>query len=631
MPSGKPDTEQVLAEARRMRDERFNRRNDVLRKRALERFNLTTIEVPEAYKLTVHQHSSNILEDEGRQIATLVHAKPVPHLTPPSPELQAVTTNVENNLTAGFEELESHSGPVSRQCTAAQVHDNIGWIFFAPKKVAYKGQPKAPGESATFDEQVAYQLENTNFKRDAGWSAIFDYEFANTITVMPDGNVHDPHCIYIWKQVPESTLRKTYGVYKNSDGTFSKPTDPNAHPPTGYEGNTGKAESTVNIVEYWDRDWCLIVAETNKSQWFGLKEVKQGYLLAEWEHNFGRVPYFARPAFVTEQLDEDKKFAGPLDGIYNEMPEYKRLRTMGSAISYQTAFSPLQIITKEQGETIVDDQGNAVSFVKLVPGEARQMAPGQHVEVVPQSPEVRNYYMEMQAAELRVQRYSLPPVAKGESPGADTANAALSNLHRFNLSMLDPMADGAALQWQAMMKFALEQIKKMGETVYVLDRKTDAYLSLDAAGIPSTNVQVKATPDQGQQQLLLEKHYADLYVAKVITLEQMYEGWGKENPEEYVQEFFAGQLRDSLWPVVMVQIETDLGMLDAIKRMQMAGSQPGGSARDAVPGIMGDVQQQNQQPTNGMGQGSAGQPRDNGVRMPTLPVNTQQQQANGAY
>lgn len=621
----KPTEEQIVAEAHRLHDERFALRNTKLKDRAEERFNQTKVEVPSAYKKTTHQHSSNIIEDEGRQIATLVHADPVPHLTAPTPEVQPLTTLVENNLTAGFEELERHNGPVSRMCTSAQVHDNIGWIFFAPKKVAYKGQPKAVKDDASIEEQVAYEIENTQFKRDAGWKAVFDYEFANTATVMHDGNVHDPHCVYVWKEIPESTLRKTYGVYKNQNGSFSKPQD--AHPGTGYEANTAKTESTVTVIEYWDRNWCMIVAKETQEKWLGMRRVRGGFLLAEWEHNFGRVPYFARPAFVTEQLDEDKKFAGPLDGIYNEMPEHKRLRTMGSAISYQTAFAPLQVKTAEQGETIVDDNGNDVKFLDLEPGKARQMAPGQSIEVIPQSPEVRNFFAEMAASESRIQRYSLPPVAKGESPGADTANAAISNLHRFNLSMLDPMANSAALQWEAMMRFALQQIKKMGETVYVLDRKTDSYLSLSAEQIPSINVTVKATPDQGQQQLLIEKHASELFLAGVGTEQSMYEMMGKENPEEWVEASFVDKLRrQQIMPIVGQQVIAMYGMTDAINAMIAQNAQAGDGGAGAIPGLMEQAQQMQ---TTGMGTGAPGQPRTPGSRMPVLDTNTQEAQSRG--
>ena len=626
----KPSEQEILKEAHRLHDERFALRNTKLKQRAQERFNQTTVDVPSAYKKTTYQHSSNIIEDEGRQIATLVHAEPVPHLTPPSPETQPLTTLVENNLTAGFQELERHNGPVSKMCTAAQVHDNIGWIFFAPKKVAYKGQPKPVADDASIEDQVAYEISNTQFKRDAGWKAIFDYEFANTATVMHDGNVHDPHCIYVWKEVPESTLRKTYGVYKNADGSFTKPEDKDAHPGPGYEANTGKSESTVTVIEYWDRNYCVIVAESTRETWMGARKVRDGFLLADWEHHFGRVPYFARPAFITEQLDEDKKFAGPLDGIYNEMPEHKRLRTMGSAISYQTAFAPLQVKTVVDGESILDDSGSALTFLELEPGKARQMAPGQSIEVIPQSPEVRNFFAEMAASESRIQRYSLPPVAKGESPGADTANAAISNLHRFNLSMLDPMADSAALQWEAMMRFALEQIKKMGETVYVLDRNTDSYLSLSAEQIPSVNVTVKATPDQGQQQLLIEKHATEQFLAGVGTEQSMYEMMGKENPEEWVEASFVDKIRrNQIMPIVAQQVIAMYGMTDAINAMMQQNAQAQDGGAGAIPGIMAKAQGM-QDGNTGMGTGAPGQPRTPGSRMPVLDTNTQQGMANGA-
>lgn len=605
------DAHEIMAEARRLRDERFAVRMKDIRERAAERFNQTTVDVPDAYRKTANQHTSNIIDDEGRQIATLVYAMPVPHLTPPVPEDQPLTSKAEQFLIAMHQELEDTHGPVWWQCTSAQTHDNLGWIYTAPKKVPYKGQPKA--------SDPAFAEKNERYKKDAGISGVFDYEYAPTDTVLYEGPVYHPHCVYVWKEVPLSSLRKQYGVAKNASGAWTT-ADKDALPvEPGYPMDAGKTEQTATVVEYWDAQECKIVVDQR-----GMDGRGGGYLLTEWTHGFGRVPYFARPAFVTEQLDEDKKFAGPLDGIYNEMPSHKRLRTMGDSVAYQTAFAPLKLITREAGEQIVDDSGQPLAFLELEPGKARQLAPGQDVMPIGQSPEIANLYAELAASQQRIERYTLSPVSKGVSPGADTANAALSNLHRFQLSTLDPMAKEGGRQARAIYRFWLEQIRKMQETVYVLDAETDTYLSLNADEIVSVNAQAKSTPDQGQQQLLIEKHATELWQAGAITETEMHEKRGKENPEEYVLANAAERLRKMLEPVVMQQIIADLGMMDAVNAMMQANAQQG-SARNAVPGLMQQAEQMN----TGMGSGSPGQPRANGVRMPATAVNTQAAQADG--
>lgn len=613
---------EILAAARRLYDDHFSQRNIMLKERADERFNKTTVEIPEAYRKTTSQPKSNILDDEGRQIGTLVYAIPTPHLTPPTPQDQPATTKVEQFLIAMHQELEEANGPVWWQCTLAQVHENIGWIYFAPKKVAYKGQPKAVGDDADIEAQADYAIKNTQFKRDAGISAVFDYQYAVTGTVLHKGPVYNPHCVYIWKEVPASELKQKYGVQKSRDGAFEKV---EAGAATGYAMDTGKAEATITVVEFWDKDECVIVAQESRSTWMGTREAKGGYELTRWAHNFGRVPYFARPAFNSEQLDADKMFTGPLDGLYMEIGRFKRILARLEAVSYQTAFSPLKITTKEGNEGIMDDNGQPLAFLELIPGKARQLAPGQDVAPVGQSPEVQNLYAELAECRQAIERYTLSPVSKGVSPGADTANAALSNLHRFQLSTLDPMAKEISRQGKAMYRFALEQIKKMQETVYVLNAEEDAYLSLSAEDIISVNVQAKAVPDQGQQQLLIEKHAAELKQLGLITLEEMYTMWGKENPEEHVLNLRAAQLFEGLWPVIQQQITTDLGMMDAINAMTQAQEQTG-DARNAVPQLMQQAEQM-----NGMGSGSAGQPRTPGIRMAVEDVNTAGTEAQVGY
>jgi len=89
---------------------------------------------------------------------------------------------------------------------------------------------------------------------------------------------------------------------------------------------------------------------------------------------------------------------------------------------------------------------------------------------------------------------------------------------------------------------------------------------------------------------------------------------------------YAEQVKDQLRPIMQQQIISDLGMLDAVKKM-IAENKQSGSARNAVPGLMNQVRQMN---PAGMGQGAEGQPRTEGVRSPTVQMTTQPQLTGGA-
>ena len=623
----RPDANQIVADARKLQMDRFLKRDAMLKDHAAERFNEKKYEVPKSYDTTGHRHKSSIPEDEGRQIATLVYAMPVPHIPPPTPEDQPLTTREEKFLIAWHAELEAHFGPVWWQNTTAQAHDNIAWLYCGWRKVPYKGQPKAPDDEMDFVAMAEYGMMNDRFKRDAGVASYTDYRYVPTGTAYAQGNIYNPDRFYEIKEVAERDLMTTYGVIKNQDGSYSKPdSDKPTTTPSGYPENSGMTETLIRVVEFWDREWCVIVAESTKEKWMGMRSVKEGSVLAEWQHNWGRVPFFGRPAFVTDQLDEDKRFAGPLDALYTEMPEHKMLRNMGFAVAHQTAFSPLVIMTEKDGDSIVDDQGKAVDFVSFKPAEARQLAPGQKVGPLGQSPEIQNLFMEIAASQARIEHFSLSPVAKGVSPGADTANAALSNLHRFQLSTLDPMAQQAGRQASAMYRFGLERVKAGRERCFVFDRATDTYLSLAPEEIVSLNVQAKVIPDQGQFQLLIEKHAMEKFLAGVGTEQSMYEEMGKENPDEWVEAAFVDKIRRTqIMPIVAQQVVAMYGMTDAINAMIQQNAQAGDGGAGAIPGIMekaGEMQ-------TGMGQGSPGQPRTPGVRTSPADVNTQEAMAGG--
>ena len=629
----KPNADQILADAEKLKTDRFSLRDAKLIERAAERFNETKIEVPPAYDLTAHRHRSNIIEDEGRNIGTLVHAMPVPHIEPPTPEDQPLTTTAEQFLMAMHAEAEATYGPIWWQNTLAQIHDNIAWIYCGWRKVPYKGGPNPPAEDADYATNIEYGMQNDAFKKKAGVRAFLDYRYVPTGTTRYVGNVYDPDRFYEVKEVPERDLMETYGITKNSDGSYSKKTDEATTTPSGYPEGQAATETLVKVVEYWDREWCMIVAETSQSRWMGMRSVRQGFLLEEWKHGWGRTPYFARPAFITDQLVEDRKFAGPLDGVYIEMPEHKKLRTMGHSVAYQTAFSPLVIENAKDGDPIMDGENKMVEFLKFKPGEARQMAPGQKVVPLGQSPEIANLFMEIAASQARIEHYSLSPQAKGISPGADTANSALSNLRREMLSNIDPLAQQASRQASAMDRFALERIKESppGERYFVFDSTTDKHLSLAPEEVISVNVTAKVTPDQGQFQLLIEKHAMEMFLAGIGTEQSMYETIGKENPEQWVAASFVDKIRRTqIMPVVAQQVVSMYGLTDALQRMMQQNAQAGDGGAGAIPGIMADAQamQNGQQPT-GMGQGSPGQPRDAGVRSPVQDVNTQEAQSLG--
>ena len=85
---------------------------------------------------------------------------------------------------------------------------------------------------------------------------------------------------------------------------------------------------------------------------------------------------------------------------------------------------------------------------------------------------------------------------------------------------------------------------------------------------------------------------------------------------------------NTLQPVVWQQVTTLLGLTDAINRMVQQNAQSGQSA-DAIPQLVEEARGMQEGQMSGMGQGSPGQPRGNGVRMPATDVNTQEAQALG--
>lgn len=605
----KPDPAQVVRDAHRLKNERFKRRDEALKKRRRQRFGEEQIEVPKAYRKTAMEYHSPAIREEARHLFALIDAFPVPHLTPPQPEDQAQTTAIEKYLSAMHQELESQNGHVWTKARQAQMHDRIGWVKFSLKRDFYAQAPTPP-KRKTASALLTYQTDLGGYKREAGSAALWDYTHPPTDTIYLRGSVWNPLAVYEIKDVDEEELILQYGLTRDRNGRLSQPE--NVSNIAGTRAN--RPSQTISFIEYWDREWCLQVCETP-----AFRGATTPLVLDAWQHGFGRVPYFAMPGFETEVADEEKRFEGPLDALYDEQPRHEALVTMDMNVAHLVSFPSWQLVSPVGAEQILDDENKPVTRLEFVPGFFHQNAPGQQVEPLPMA-KGNDLARQVQQSFALMQQYSTAAVTRGVSPGADTANSAIAELQRLQRSALDPLLESQAWCARELYRFALKRIAEdIQQTVYAIDPQEGDAFPLDPAQIVTMNCQVKVQPDTGQDALIEEKQAAEMVQMALITPLEFHERRGKENPEEYVRAQLMWEMFTALKPQLLQQVLANLGNTDAIAKMVQANQQTG-SARDAVPGIMQDVQNQQQ---GGVGEGSPGLPRAMGVRSPAVQTTTQ--------
>ncbi len=618
----RPDPKDLIKEATRLKDQRFNLRDAMLLKRETirEMRCLTPADIPEAYRDTNKIYHSPAIEEEGKQVYAIVEATPQPRVLPPSPEMQALSTLNETWLAAGDIELDQAYGHCLEQSWMSQIHTNIGWVYEAPKRKPYDGQPEAP-ETDNPDELTAFYADNDAFKRESGIAGFIERRFIPTGCSFPVGkNVWNPLKFYEIKDIDEDEFIATYDLRKNSDGSYSKPDDlitmPSGNPPDSYQ--TGTAGTTLRVIEYWDRNWCMIVAESPLP---GYRSGKEPMILEEWEHNWGRVPYFPCPAWEKESFKEDQRFAGPLDGLYVEIERLNRLVTMKDNTTYLRSYPSWQdVASRESDGPSLDEKGNKKTYTKYQPGQIYHTDPGHEVRPLPMDvgPDLLNDIVQ---TEMRIKQFSISDVSKGISPGADTANSAITQLRRLQRSSLERLAKNRALQMRSIYQFRLARLKELGETVYVYDETAGDQIGLSGAEVVSLNLHVKYAPDTGQDNLIEEKQAAELAGVGLISELEFHERRGKENPEEYLRANVLERMWKMKEPALQAMVLANLGDTDAIGRL-IAENQQSGDARNAVQGIMADVAAL-QQGKTGMGSGSGGMPRAMGVRSPAIQETTQ--------
>lgn len=609
----KPDARQVLKDVSKLETEVFGKRNTSLEERRKLRFREKPANVPQAYKDTAIEIRTPALMEEGRQIFSLVDSDPVPHLIPPQPEDQPATTRVEKFLIASHQRIEDCYGHARAKVTMSQIHDDVGVVKYPMKRAYFKGAPKPPPDSAEPEAFIDFDLQYERFKKDAGIEAVFDYGHCPTPQVFYRGPWTNPLAVYEVKLVDESELMLQHYLGKTSEGRYGKlSTTPEGELQTA--GGSGK----VKVVEYWDREWCLIIVEEQGS---GKQNLKGAFELDAWRHNWGEVPYAFAPAFELEMTDESHRFESPLAPLYATAGAYNDAMSMYSNVGHLTGYPSWQRIKKEDSLVVLDAPDRKKVNEKYRAGEIYDTEAGEEIKNLPMNTggELRDLVIMLQQ---QMERYSVAQIARGISPGADTANAAIAQLKRQLKSSLDPMVDHQSNMWRRMYQFMLKRLKELGQPVYVYDRASDATLELVPQDIVTLNVQVRQTPEAGTDLLIEEKQALESWQVGAITEEEYHTRRGKENPEEFVRATALDRLRRSFEPELFEQIKAAFGQLGAIQRL-IAAQMETGDAKNAVEGLMNDLTGLQNGETTGMGSGSPGMPRDMGVRSPELQTTTQ--------
>lgn len=620
----KPTPEEVIRDATKLESERFQHRNNDLEDRHKLRFRRKEPKVPTAYADTAIAYKSPALQEEGRQIFALVDSRPVPHVVPPSDDAAPLATLTENFIMAAHQRLEDVYGSVRAKVTMSQIHEKVGIFKYPLKRAFYKNAPTPPDDTTDVEGLIKYNSDLETYKKDAGIEDAFEYNHVPTATVCYRGDPMNPLAVYEVKEIDETDLLLQYSLTIGGDGKYVKvdSTTLTTTPP-GERQQTGSRK--VKVVEYWDRDWCLIVVGTGRQSFFGFRQQEYVFELDAWEHGWGEVPYAFAPAFETEVLEEEYRFESPLDPLYAEIDLFNQLVTMLTNVGHLTGYPSWQKLRKEEPLGSIDTQTQKRTVQKYQPGQIYELEPGDQITNLPMNTgsELRDLALMSQA---RLQKYSVSEIAKGISPGADTANSAIAQLKRQLKSSLDPMVQSQVRAWRRMYQFWLRRIKEtIAQPVYVYDAESDDVIELDPEQIPTYNVQVRQTPEAGTDLLIEEKQAADLTLSGLITPLEFHERRGKENPEDYERAAMLWRFYKTYEPTMFNLILANLGAVDAQQRL-IAQFQQSGNANDAVAGIMQDYEQAQ----NGvLGSGSAGMPRDQGVRSPAIQQTTQPGAAMG--
>lgn len=300
------------------------------------------------------------------------------------------------------------------------------------------------------------------------------------------------------------------------------------------------ARNTVLFVEHWDREWAtyLVLAGAGSA-------IKGGYIVKQFKHKYGRVPYVYMPG-LTMNFWKNRKLGWGISRTKRWLSEYKSyLLTMHAQYVHRDLLAPLfrsvpdtaAPLVGEDGEPILREDGPA-------PGEVLVGRPGEDVKRI-DYPVPANLVQHIEMVEQAIQALSSPKVTTLN--GLEGAGFAVAQiLSEFRLRF-DPISQNIESGLRDLTRFlwqlARERVK---ETIYVQrSGKTSGWLGAGPDDLTDTvGVEWRLEPERATDDLIKSRYASERLANRTWGLNEAIEYLG-DSPDEIRRSTLRDQIRQS--------------------------------------------------------------------------------------
>jgi len=602
-----PTATQVEAFAKKMQERCQKRNSQIEYRRALRWRDLPVTfgdeakgkaGIPSLYRRTTVEIRSPILQYNGQEAMALLNSNaPTTAIRIGNSDNQTVATRAERWCNGGRARLEEATG-ARYKTIDTQIFYYAGIRKCHPRRKYWDDYPSKDDDEADED----FNKRTEAYKKGQSLLGCFEYSHIpiDTFFAAPEDSHGIPACCEI-KKVNTKELMEEFGLTVADQEYLTTAAGVSA---TG----TDDSMRTTEVIEYWNRDFRVLVTKGKKA-----KEIDV------WEHGFGRVPYFVADAYETGETDEALRYIPLLWPLYPEVEENNRLHTMRTNVANLTGFPKWYIYNAATGQVVLDETTNEPKVYDFE-GPPNQLGPGQELRQI----ELHSGF-DLQAAladsDNRLMTYALPPVASGKAPSSESAGWNTAMLRRFMISLLDPLIQGLANQEAEIDRFKLWCVKHIiGEKVYVnadviegskkVGEEAIAIGPDDIEKLADYDLTVRIDPNLQLDRIPQEKHGWELVLAGGRSMRKWLEqDCGDEAPEEEMFRIDVDKMANRMWEEVFFPQMIAWAQARAAGEGVLAG----GKAEDIV--------REDEAAQSGLGKGSPGLPRTPGVGMPpAMPI-----------
>ncbi len=353
------------------------------------------------------------------------------------------------------------------------------------------------------------------------------------------------------------------------------------------------ATSSVTFLEHWDDTW-VSYAVVGKN----VKGDPTGQVVQQWQHGYGRLPYFFAPGLWMNHW-RNRKVGWSIAEAKRFLVEYRSfLWTLHAQLAARDTLTPLFRALPDTSAPIMGDDGKPVTkeAETWTLGAIYNGLPGEQLAPIPFAPTAASLKEEVALVSEAIEKLESPRVNANIGSGLEGAGFAINQILAEARIRHDPIAQSVERSMEDLTRFMWSLIKnKVKEKVWVYRSGGDSgWIGLGPEDIEApVSIEWKLDPALPSGKLVEVRMWTERLKDGTAHLDQVIEALG-DNPDEIRRGRAIDRMRQSEWyqRLLDMTILQELGrgdllaMANEAQQVAMSGqlaAAPSGMGTQGIP------------------------------------------------